>query len=217
MIRPARERVSEVDPGDLLDAFTGPERVLGVLPFVADVSTIPRWHHLLFTEAKFLAVPAFPEPAPQASGLFLPPPAPFADRYPEVHAELNLVAIPRPLTPAHVTAVIPYAAVRRGRLTRGHARQTLPCLEIRAGRRTTWWFFRKDDDVGDPEKACYARDLLVTLLPFPLELVGFSDAPRPPEWRLRRGVREPLPLLALPAGPDRPTTAKPAAQTQRHG
>ena len=104
MIHPPRERVREVDPGNLLDAFTGPERILGVLPFVADVSTIPRWHHLLFTEDKLLAVPAFPEPAPQASGLFLPPAPAFADRYPGVHAELGLVAIPQPLTPAHTTA-----------------------------------------------------------------------------------------------------------------
>jgi len=217
MIHPPRERVREVDPGNLLDAFTGPERILGVLPFIADVSTIPRWHHLLFTEDKLLAVPAFPEPAPQASGLFLPPPPAFADRYPAVHAALRLVAIPRPLTPAHVTAIVPYALVRRARLTRGRERQTLPCLEIHGGRRTTWWFFRKDDDAGDPEKACYARDLLVALLPFPLELVGFSEAPRPPEWRLRRGAREPLPLLALPIDADRREPAKLDARTQRHG
>ncbi len=200
-------------PEDLLIAFTGPERILGVLPFVADVSSTPRWHHLLFTEDKILAVPAFAEPAPEASSLFLPQPAAVADRHPAVREALGLVAIPRPLTPAHVTAVIPYAMVRRVRLTHGRASQSLPELEIRAGRRTSWWFFRKEDGSGDLEAACYARDLLLDLLPFPVELVGFSEAPRPAEWRLRRGVREPLPLLATtrPDGP-RPARAVPSRE-----
>ena len=203
-------------PDNLLDAFTGPERILGVLPFVADVSTTPRWHHLLFTEDKILAVPTFSEPAADASGLFLPPRAPLSDRFPAVGSALGLVVIPQPLTPAHVTAVIPYAVVRRVRLTHGRATPPLPELEVRAGRQTSWWFFRQEDGSGDPEKACYARDLLLFLLPFPVELVGFSEAPRPAEWRLRRGAREPLPLLALTG----PAAARPppagAGAVQRH-
>ena len=194
---PAVLRASGELPPDLLDAFTGPERILGVLPFVSDVSTEPRWHHLIFTEDKILGVPAFTEPAPGAGSLCLPPRTALAERYRAVRSVLGLVAIPQPLTPAHVTAVLPYAVVRRVRLTHGRETQPLPALEIHAGRRTSWWFFRKEDGSGDPEKACYARDLLLSLLPFPVELVGFSEAPRPAEWRLRPGVRQPLPLLAL--------------------
>jgi len=187
---PPRDRV--------LDAFTGTERILAVLPFVADASSTPRWHHLLFTEDKVLAIPAFAEPAPEADGLLLLNPSGLAEPYPSVKTALGLVAIPRPLTPAHVTAVVPYALVRRVRLTRGRGgKQALPELEIRAGRRTTWWFLQKEDETADAEKACYARDLLLSLLPFPVELVGFSDAPRPPEWHLRRGARQPLPLLPM--------------------
>ena len=187
---------SRAAPEDLLDAFTGPERILGVLPFVADVSTTPRWHHLLFTEDKILAVPVFAESPSDVESLFLLPPQPLAERYPSVRSALRLVAIPQPLTPARVAAVVPYALVRAARLTHGRATQPLPELEIRAGRRTSWWFFRTEEG-GDPERACYARDLLLSLLPFPVELVGFSRAPRPAEWRLRRGAREPLPLVAL--------------------
>lgn len=190
--------VRDGPPGDLLEAFTGPERVLGILPFVTDASSTPRWHHLLFTEDKILAIPAAPEPAPDALGLFMPSPEPLAERYPSVQASLRLVTVPRPLTPAHVTAIVPYAVVRRARLSRGRDPQRLPELEIRAGRRTTWWFLQKEDESPDGEKACYARELLLTLLPFPVELAGFSDAPRPSEWHLRRGAREPLPLLTLP-------------------
>jgi hypothetical protein len=103
--------------------------------------------------------------------------------------------------------------VRRVRLTHGRATQPLPELEIRAGRRTSWWFFRQEDGSGDPAKSCYARDLLLSLLPFPVELVGFSTAPRPAEWRLRRGVREPLPLLALTRPPERgPPTSAPTGK-----
>ena len=184
-------------PGDALDAFTGPERILGVLPYVADVSSSPRWHHLVFTEDKILVVPALAEPAADAAGLLVPRASPLADRYPTVRAALRLVALPRPLTPEHVVAVIPYALVRRVRLTRGRGAQTLPELEIREGRRTTWWFFQKEDESPDREKACYARDLLLALLPFPVELVGFSEAPRPPEWHIHRGLRQPLPLVPL--------------------
>lgn len=190
-------------PGDVLDAFTGSERILGVLPFVADMSSTPRWHHLLFTEDKILAIPASSEPDGDAGGLFLPPPEASADHYPSVRAALGLVAVPQPLTPAHATAVIPYAVVRRVRLSRGRGARTLPELDIHAGRQTTWWFLQKEDETADPEKACYARDLLLALLPFPVELVGFSDAPRPPEWHLRRGMRQPLPLLALDASASR--------------
>ncbi len=192
-----------------LETFTGPERILGVLPFVADVSTIPRWHHLLFTEDKILAVPAFAEPAHDASTLVLPPPPAFAARYPSVRRSLGLVAIPQPLTPAHVTAVVRYADVTRVRLEHGRETAPLPELSVRAGRRMSWWFFRKEDGSGDPERACYARDLLLSLLPFPVELVGFSDVPRPAEWRLRRGVREPLPLLAVL----RPAEPRPSSPT----
>ena len=200
----------------LLDTFTGPERILGVLPFVADVSTIPRWHNLLFTEDKILAVPAFGEPSPDALRLFLPPPPAFAGRYPSVRRSLGLVAIPQPLTPAHVTAVIRFADVARVRLKHGRETAPLPELSIRAGRRTSWWFFRKEDGSGDPERACYARDLLLSLLPFPVELVGFSEVPRPAEWRLRRGVREPLPLLALTGSVTGPPTKSAAASAERH-
>ncbi len=180
---------------DLLEAFTGEERVLGILPFVADLSSTPRWHHLLFTQDKILAIPASSETAEDATGLFLPHSGGFADRYPSVRAALALVAVPQPLAPAHATAIIPYAVVRRVRLSRGRGPRTLPELEIRAGRRTTWWFLQKGDETADSEKACYARDLLLALLPFPVELVGFSETPRPPEWHLRRGMRQPLPLL----------------------
>ena len=192
----ASAAVQTIAPGDALDAFTGSERVLGVLPFVADVSSTPRWHHLLFTEDKILAVPAIAEPAADAAGLFLPSLPPMADRYPSVRAALRLVAIPQPLTPAHVTAVVPYAAVRGARLTRGRGPQEVPELAIRAGRRTTWWFLKNEDDDADGEKTCYARELLLLLLPFPVELGGFSEAPRPRERRLRRGARERLPLVA---------------------
>ncbi len=202
-------------PEDLLDAFTGPERILGVLPFVADVSTTPRWHHLLFTEDKILAVPAFAEPPSDVERLFLPPPPPLAERYPSVRRALRQVAIPQPLTPAHVSAVVPYAMVRAARLTHGRATQPLPELEIRAGRRTSWWFFRTEDG-GDPERACYARDLLTSLLPFPVELVGFSPAPRPAEWRLRRGAREPLPLLTLTGTAMAAPRTGPEAHAERH-
>lgn len=184
-------------PDEVLDAFTGPERIRAVLPFVADVSSNPRWHHLLFTDDKILVVPASAEPAADATALLLPRPPPGADRYPTVRAALALVAIPRPLTAAHVAAVIPYTLVRRVRLTRGRGTRSLPELEIREGRRTTWWFLQKEDETADAEKACYARDLLLALLPFPVELVGFSEAPRPPEWRLHRSLRQPLPLMAL--------------------
>ena len=197
-----------VAPGDALDAFTGPERVVGVLPFVADVSSTPRWHHLLFTEDKILAVPAFAEPAADAAGLFIPTLPPLVERYPSVRAVLRLVAIPQPLTSAHVTAVIPYAIVRSARLTRSPAPQAIPELEIRAGRQTTWWFLKKEDEDADGEKACYARDLLLLLLPFPVELGGFSEAPRPPERHLRRGARQPLPLL-IPVGAAGPKTGRP--------
>ena len=57
---------------ETLEAFTGSERVLGILPFVADASSTLRWHHLLFTEDTILAVPAVAEPAPDATDLFLP-------------------------------------------------------------------------------------------------------------------------------------------------
>ena len=196
------------DPPEVLVAFTGPERILGILPFVADVSSTPRWHHLLFTEDKVLAVPAFPDPAPGAEALFLPRPTPGAAPYPSVHASLGLVAIPRPLTPAHVTMVVPYAAVRRVRLVRGRGPQTLPELEIRAAHRTSWWLLEKGDAKGDSEKACYDRDLLLALLPFPIELVGFSETPRPSDRRIRRGVREPLPILARTDGSLRPRRAR---------
>ncbi len=196
--RPADPAVRD-DRDGVLEAFTGPERILAILPFVADVGSTPRWHHLLFTEDKILAIPANPEPAPEALGLFLPRLAVPAARYPSVEAELRLIAIPQPLTPAHVTAIVPYAMVRRARLTSGRGPQVLPELEIRAGRQTTWWFLQKEDETSDGEKACYARELLLSLLPFPVELGGFSDAPRPPEWRLRHRGREPLPLLPMPA------------------
>lgn len=214
MERPAAPSASPKADARLLETFTGPERILGVLPFVADVSTIPRWHHLLFTEAKILAVPAFGEPAADASRLFLPSPPAFAGRYPSVRRSLGLVAIPQPLTPAHVTAMVPYADVTRVRLEHGRETAPLPELSIRAGRRTSWWFFRKEDGSGDPASACYARDLLLSLLPFPVELVGFSDVPRPAEWRLRRGVREPLPLLAV-LRPAEPRPSRPASLPQR--
>jgi len=197
--------------GDMLETFTGPERILGILPFVADVSSVPRWHHLLFTEDKILAIPAFSEPAPDATDLFLPRPMDIADGYPSVRAALRLVAIPKPLTPGHVTAILPYTIVRGARLSRGRGTQALPELEFRAGRNTTWWFLQKEDETADAEKACYARDLLISLLPFPVQLVGFSEAPRPPEWHLRRGLREPLPLLLLPRQADRGSPARDAA------
>ncbi len=181
---------------ELLETFTGEERVLGILPFVADLGSTPRWHHLLFTQDKILAIPASSEPREGAARLFLPRSEDLADRYPSVRAALALVAVPQPLTPAHATAIIPYAVVRRVRLRRGHDSRTLPELEIRAGRGTTWWFLQKEDETADSEKACFARDLLLSLLPFPVELVGFSESPRPPEWHLRRGMREPLPLLS---------------------
>lgn len=204
-------------PPEALRAFTGPERILGILPFVADIGSAPRWHHLLFTEDKILAVPASAEPIDDAEDLFLPHTAAIAERYPSVAAALRLVAIPEPLHPEHVVAIVPYALVRRARLRRGHGPHALPELEVAAGRRTTWWFFQKEDETPDEEKACYARDLLLALLPFPVELVGFSEAPRPPEWHLRHGGRQPLPLLypADASGPRPPRRED--RESPRHG
>lgn len=193
---------------EVLQAYTGEERILGILPFVADIASTPRWYHLVFTEDKILAVSAFAEPVPEVEDLFLPRPGAMAARYPTVAAALKLVAIPEPLHAAHVTAVIPYSLVRRVRLSRGHGPGRLPELEIGAGRRTTWWFLQKEDATPDDEKTCYARDLLLSLLPFPVELVGFSAAPRPPEWHLRRGARQALPLL-IPVGANGPRPASP--------
>ncbi len=204
-------------PADLLQAFTGPERILGILPFVADIGSTPRWHHLLFTEDKILAVSAFPEPAPELEDLFLPRIAGIGARYPSVAVALRLVAVPEPLHPAHVTAIIPYALVRRVRLSRGHGSGRLPELEIRAGRRTSWWFLQKEDETADEEKACYARDLLLSLLPFPVELVGFSEGPRPPERHLRRGRQQTLPL-SFPTGTGRlQGPSLPDRESKRHG
>ncbi len=202
---------------DLLQAFTGPERILGILPFVADIGSTPGWHHLLFTEDKILAVSAFPEPAPELEDLFLPRVASLGARYPSVAAALRLVAVPEPLHPAHVTAIIPYALVRRVCLSRGHGPGRLPELQICAGRRTSWWFLQKEDETADEEKTCYARDLLLSLLPFPVELVGFTEAPQPPERHLRRGRPQPLPLL-FPAGTGGLPRLPPAGRGwKRHG
>lgn len=203
-------------PEDLLETFTGGERILAVLPFVADIESTPRWHHLLFTEDKILAVPAYPVPAAEARALFLPRHVFPGDRYPSVHEALNLVAVPEPLGPAHVTAIVPYALVRRVRLSRGHGGQVLPELEIRAGRRTTWWFLQKEDGTADGEKACFARELLLSLLPFPVELVGFSETPRPPERHLRRGLRQPLPLVSPVGTAALPRPPAPGRASERH-
>ncbi len=202
--RLAARPASEDARGGLLESFAGLERILGIVPFVADVSSTPRWHHLLFTEDKIIAVPAYAEPGVDARDLFLPGPGGLSTGYPTLRAAFRLVAIPQPLTPRHITTVIPYAAVRYARLRRGQGPKALPELVIRAGRHTTWWFLQKEDETADEEKACYARDLLLALLPFPVALVGFSDAPRPVEWHLRRGLGRPLPLLLIPRAAERP-------------
>lgn len=214
-------------PADTIEGLAGRERILGLIPFVTDLGIQVRWYHLVFTEDKLLVVHAFPKPSSGATRLFLPPPSHLAAPYPGVEADLGLVAIPQPLVPPHVAAVIPYASIRSVRLSGGRGPLGMPELRITRDGGREWWFFRQDEQRGDVAKGRYAKDLLLELerwLPFPVQLTDFPDLPRPKALRLPRPLRDRLPLrpssqsrvhAAAPA--KRNKAAPPAATVSRTG
>ncbi len=146
-------------------------QVRGVIPFLSGKGFRIGFTHIALLDDHLVSLPAslnyrgtvFLQPPPSSS---------LVDRFPSVKDELTRVAIPQPLLEFANATKIPYRDIRRVRLMARPGPLVSPLLQVWHAHGSPWWLFRRSNFQGDWEKARYAKELLPSLLPVPVEIEG---------------------------------------------